>query len=148
MASLSRDTVIGQTWANIKYWRAKLGLTQAELAEAMQGLGHSWIQTTVAKTEAADRPLRVNEVADLAKILGVRVPHLVSSKNDWELEAIKVTQEGWLGHAMRLKAEIEELNRQVEVKTQALKEAQKRVRDLETEFKQVEAEHRYEPVND
>jgi predicted nucleic acid-binding Zn-ribbon protein len=77
----------------------------------------------------------------------VRVPHLVSSKNDWELEAIKVTQEGWMGHAMRLKSEIEELNRQVAVKRQALKEAQKRVRDLETEFKQVEADHRYEPVD-
>jgi len=42
--------------ANIKAMRAQLGLTQVELAEAMQRLGHSWIQTTVAKTEAADRP--------------------------------------------------------------------------------------------
>jgi peptidoglycan hydrolase CwlO-like protein len=108
----------------------------------MQGLGHSWIQTTVAKTEAADRPLRVNEVADLAKILGVRVPHLVSSQTDWELEAIQVTQEGWMGHASRLKSEIEELNHQVVATTQALKEAEKRVRELGAEFKQLNGQHR------
>src|SRR5688500_12823306 len=62
--------------ANIKMLRAQRGLTQAELAEAMQGLGHSWIQTTVAKTEAAARPLRLNEVADLAHVLRVRLPEL------------------------------------------------------------------------
>jgi transcriptional regulator with XRE-family HTH domain len=119
---------------NIKYWRTKLGLTQAELANAMRGLGHSWIQTTVAKTEAADRPLRVNEVADLAHILGVHVPHLVSSPSDWEREAIQVTLEGYLGHALRLKSEIDELNRQVAVKVQAREEALKRVRELQAEF--------------
>jgi transcriptional regulator with XRE-family HTH domain len=128
------EEVVG---ANIKFWRAKLGLTQVGLAEAMQGLGHSWIQTTVAKTEAADRPLRVNEVADLAKILGVRVPHLVSSRTDWELEAINITLSHAMSHALRLKAEIEELNRQVAAKTAAYEEARKRVRELDAEYKQV-----------
>jgi transcriptional regulator with XRE-family HTH domain len=126
----------------IKALRAKAGLTQAELAEAMQGLGHSWIQTTAAKTEAADRPLRLNEVADLAKILGLRVPELVSTKNDWDLRVIQEQLERWNVHVMRLTAEIEELNHQVAAKTQALEEAQKRIQELQAELAQVDGKHR------
>jgi hypothetical protein len=40
----------------------------------MQALGCNWLQTTVAKTEAAERPLRVNEVTDLAALLGWMFP--------------------------------------------------------------------------
>jgi transcriptional regulator with XRE-family HTH domain len=144
MAMSERDTrtaeeVVG---VNIKALRAKLGLTQVELAEAMQGLGHSWIQTTVAKTEAADRPLRLNEVADLAKILGIRVPHLVSTKNDWELQVIEGQLERWFVHARRLNSEIEDLNQQATVKTQALEEAEKRIRGLQAELAQLDGKHR------
>ncbi len=53
-------------------------LTQAALAKAMQALGYNWIQTTVAKTEAAERPLRINEATDLAGVLGVEVSYLLS----------------------------------------------------------------------
>jgi transcriptional regulator with XRE-family HTH domain len=126
--------------ANIKARRAQLGLTQAELAEAMQGLGHSWIQTTVAKTEAADRPLRVNEVADLARVLGVRVPELVSTNADWAVESINTTLAVHGSHANRLESEIEELNRQVNVKMQALEETRKRIQELQTEFWRVRGE--------
>jgi transcriptional regulator with XRE-family HTH domain len=126
-----------QVGAQVKVLRVQRGLTQAELADAMQGLGHSWIQTTVAKTEAADRPLRLNEVADLAKILGVRVPHLVSTRTDWDLQVIQGQLDRWGAHAMRLQAEIDELDRQVVEKTQAFEEAQKRIRELEDELAQV-----------
>jgi transcriptional regulator with XRE-family HTH domain len=131
-----------QVGASVKVLRAQRGLTQADVAEAMQGLGHSWIQTTVAKTEAADRPLRLNEVADLAKILGVRVPQLVSTRTDWDLQVIQGQLERWGVHAMRLQAEIDELDHQVVAKTQALEEAQKRMQELQTELAQVNAEHR------
>jgi transcriptional regulator with XRE-family HTH domain len=127
--------------ANIKAMRSQLGLTQAELAEAMQGLGYSWIQTTVAKTEAADRPLRVNEVADLAQILGTRLPDLVSSHNDWNRQAINMMLSHFQGHANRLTMDIQELTQQLEVKRQALGEAQKRVRELQAELDQVDGEH-------
>lgn len=43
----------------------------------MQALSYNWLQTTVAKKEAAERPLRVNEVTDLAAVLGVDVPYLL-----------------------------------------------------------------------
>jgi transcriptional regulator with XRE-family HTH domain len=53
-------------------------LTQSALATAMNALGHSWHQTTVVKTEVAGRPLRLNEVTDLAGILGVEVSYLLT----------------------------------------------------------------------
>jgi transcriptional regulator with XRE-family HTH domain len=117
--------------------RAQLGLTQAELAEAMQGLGHSWVQTTVAKTEAATRPLRVNKVADLAQVLGVRVPDLVSKDNDWALRSIDTTLAMHGAHAIRLESEIAELNRQMAVKTQTLEETRKLIQELHAEFHRV-----------
>jgi transcriptional regulator with XRE-family HTH domain len=137
MSDRDKETAEARVGAQLKAMRAKLGLTQAELAEAMQGLGHSWMQTTVAKTEAADRPVRLNEVADLAKILGVSLPHLVSSETDWKAGVIQGQLDRWWAHAMRLKAEVDELDRQVAAKTQAFEEAEKRVRELETELAQV-----------
>lgn len=43
----------------------------------MRGLGFSWRQTTVAKTEAAERPLRVDELSALAEMLRTTVPALL-----------------------------------------------------------------------
>jgi CII-binding regulator of phage lambda lysogenization HflD len=94
----------------------------------------------VAKTEAADRPLRLNEVADLAKILGVRIPHLVSTQTDWDFQVIQGQLDRWNAHAMRVQAEIIELDHQLVAKTQALEEAQKRIQELQTELAQVDGE--------
>jgi transcriptional regulator with XRE-family HTH domain len=129
-----------QVGASVKVLRVQRGLTQADVAERMHDLGHSWLQTTVAKTEAADRPLRLNEVADLAKILGVRVPDLVSTRTDWDLRVIQGQLDRWGVHAMRLQAEIDELNHQVVAKRQALEEAEKRMQELQTELAQVNAQ--------
>ena len=46
-------------------------MSQQAVASRMVDAGHSWRQTTVAKTERAARPIRVNEVASLARIFGV-----------------------------------------------------------------------------
>lgn len=142
MSDRDSRTVEEVVGANVKALRAKNGLTQVELAEAMHGLGHSWIQTTVAKTEAANRPLRLNEVADLAKILGMSVPDMVSTKNDWDLRVIQSQLERTRVHAMRLNAEIHDLNQQTAEKTQALEEAEKRIGELEAELKQLNGQHR------
>lgn len=66
-----------------------LGLSQDALARAMRALGYSWQQTTVAKTEAAERPLRINELTDLAHALGVTITDLLGAtpRNELELNA-------------------------------------------------------------
>ncbi len=44
--------------------------------------GFGWRQTTVAKAEAAERPIRLNEVAALAQIFGIEIADLLDSAND------------------------------------------------------------------
>lgn len=47
------------------------GISQSRLAELMTARGFSWHQTTVAKTETGERPLRLTEALALADELGV-----------------------------------------------------------------------------
>lgn len=45
--------------------------SQAEVASAMRNAGWKWAQNTVSAIEAGERPLRLAEARDLAKILGM-----------------------------------------------------------------------------
>lgn len=51
--------------------------SQEEVAVRMTAYGYDFHQTTIAKIEAAQRPLRVRELADLAALYGVEVQDLV-----------------------------------------------------------------------
>lgn len=51
--------------------------TQEEVAMRMTAYGYDFHQTTIAKIEAAQRPLRVRELADFAALYGVGVQDLV-----------------------------------------------------------------------
>jgi transcriptional regulator with XRE-family HTH domain len=113
----------------VKERRSELGITQVELAEAMQALGHSWIQTTVAKTEAADRPLRVNELTDLAHVLDVSVADLVTPESDLERSSLAWSLEIREHIASRLEREAAALTEQLAQKNSALEGARQRVRE-------------------
>ena len=63
--------------ARLKALRQARGMTQAELAALVADYGLNWHQTTVAKTERADRPLRLNEVQALADALRLPVLELL-----------------------------------------------------------------------
>lgn len=52
--------------ANIRAARARLGITQARLAERMRQLGHDWYQQTAGATERGDRRATAEEIAALA----------------------------------------------------------------------------------
>jgi transcriptional regulator with XRE-family HTH domain len=65
--------------------RMAQGLSQDKLAEAMRELGFSsWRQTTVTKTETAERPLRVNELVALANILNAKIADFVKDSSEPE----------------------------------------------------------------
>jgi transcriptional regulator with XRE-family HTH domain len=55
------------------------GMSQEQLARLMSVHGHPWHQTTVAKTEAGARPIRVNEVIDLARVFGLKPGDLLDT---------------------------------------------------------------------
>src|SRR5450756_1441343 len=57
----------------------------------MRALGHGWQQTTVTKTEAADRPIRLNEAASLAALLDLGVDDVMMSVQAGDPDAGKIT---------------------------------------------------------
>jgi transcriptional regulator with XRE-family HTH domain len=61
----------------VKELRKACGWSQEELARRMSALGFSWVQTTAAKTELANRPIRVNEAVALARLLGLTFERLL-----------------------------------------------------------------------
>ncbi|WP_433240306.1 helix-turn-helix domain-containing protein [Actinomadura nitritigenes] len=69
------ETTLGRALRSIREGR---GMAQQEVAEAMRARGFSWLQTTAAKTEAGQRPFRVNEFVSLCSVLGVDPAVLIS----------------------------------------------------------------------
>lgn len=65
--------------AQVRRLRIDRGWSQAELAARLQSTLPAWAQTTVAKTESASRPIRLNEVAALATVLGVALHELIDA---------------------------------------------------------------------
>lgn len=67
-----RDAAIGE---NLTRLRGEA--TQQEVAAAMRLAGYKWSQATVWAVEKGDRPLRLAEAADLAKIFNKDIASLV-----------------------------------------------------------------------
>jgi transcriptional regulator with XRE-family HTH domain len=57
----------------LRLLREGRGWSQQKVADQMKAFGYNWLQSTIGKIEAAQRPLRLNEVADLAAMFGVPV---------------------------------------------------------------------------
>jgi transcriptional regulator with XRE-family HTH domain len=106
-ATKTPEQVAGE---RIREIRTARHLTQAALAKAMKALGYSWLQTTVAKTEAAERPLRLNEATDLAGVLGVEVGYLLTPPLTGMLAASQDLRE-----LLRLEEIVEQLDAEVTV---------------------------------
>ncbi|MFA3877571.1 helix-turn-helix domain-containing protein [Streptomyces sp. MMCC 100] len=62
--------------------RVARGLSQQGVADAMKAYGFNWVQTTVAKTEGADRPAQFVEVVALADVLGRDIGFFLSGRTD------------------------------------------------------------------
>jgi transcriptional regulator with XRE-family HTH domain len=52
--------------------------SQEETARRMSAYGYCWHQTMIAKTEAAERPLRLNELAAMCNLFGVTPADLLA----------------------------------------------------------------------
>lgn len=71
------DVEIGR---RIRQAREKSGMSQRQVAEAMAQRGHSWLQNTLTRTETGDRPIRLTEAVDMARILGVSMTVFYTEK--------------------------------------------------------------------
>ena len=61
----------------LRLLRESRGWSQKQVAERMRAYGYSWNQSTITRIESASRPLRLNELADLAILFGVPVAQLL-----------------------------------------------------------------------
>ena len=57
--------------------RTARGWSQEEVGRRMKAYGYDFHQTMIAKIEAAQRPLRVRELADFAALYGMEVHELI-----------------------------------------------------------------------
>jgi transcriptional regulator with XRE-family HTH domain len=56
---------------HVRALRQEHGWSQQDVAARMRAYGYRWSQATVTRLETASRPIRVNELADLAMLFGV-----------------------------------------------------------------------------
>jgi transcriptional regulator with XRE-family HTH domain len=61
----------------IQRLRSARGWSQAEAARRMKPFGYDFNQALISRIELGQRPLRVNELADFARLFGVTVPFLL-----------------------------------------------------------------------
>lgn len=72
-----REQRIGQ---NIDRLRRDADKTQKEVAEYMRAAGFKWSQATVWSVEAGERPVRLSEAYELARLLDIGVSGLLLTK--------------------------------------------------------------------
>lgn len=107
-----------QVGTQLRRLRLERDLSQKRLAERMAALGgpyEKWRQSTIDKTEKGLRPIRVNEMFDLAAVLGVAPEVLLT----WEVS----------GEV--LDAQIAEVEQEIRNAEQAHEEAREQLAGME-----------------
>jgi transcriptional regulator with XRE-family HTH domain len=107
--------------------RTARGWSQEEVARQMKAYGYDFHQTMIAKIEAAQRPIRVRELADFAALYGVEVHELIYPPAGSLKEADK---------------EIATLTKQLREATGRSEAAADAVRKAEAALTDVQQEHR------
>jgi|GEM_PF-4985214 len=79
--------------SRVRTLRLAKGWSQAELAARVAVHLPGWAQTTVAKTEAATRPIRLNEASGLAAALEVPLQQLLDALEDVETSKARIALE-------------------------------------------------------
>jgi transcriptional regulator with XRE-family HTH domain len=103
--------------------RLSQGWSQEEVARRMQAYGYDFHQTMIAKLEAAQRPLRVRELADFAALYGVEAHELIYPLNGSLAEIDHEIAEGKAQHeAIRLQTRA--IREQLEAAQHVLVQAQ------------------------
>jgi transcriptional regulator with XRE-family HTH domain len=117
------ETTEQRAAARVRALRVAMSLSQGALAIEMRQRGYSgWTQSTIAKLEAASRPLRVNELADLAAVLRTTVPVLLGDMSSREAQRSTALTRllNYIGEGQRLhvkwealKGEVEQISKQI-----------------------------------
>jgi transcriptional regulator with XRE-family HTH domain len=71
----------------LRLLRQGRGWSQQDVAEKMQAYGYQWSQATVTRLESASRPIRLNELSDLAILYDVPVTQFLEPEvadSEWD----------------------------------------------------------------
>jgi transcriptional regulator with XRE-family HTH domain len=74
------DNELFSNW--LRTARTQAGLSQQKVADAMTAQGLGFFQTTVAKIEQGQRPLRLDEAAALTRLFGTTIDAALGLKPD------------------------------------------------------------------
>ena len=132
--------------------RLARGWSQEQVAERMKAFGYDWHQTLIGRIEAAQRPLRLNEAADLASLFEVPLEALtfmthyrLPEEVDAEIETLRRAYDAaaleWSTrkddlHARRVKleAEMEAVRRESDRLEGAVRTLASRIESLEERY--------------
>jgi transcriptional regulator with XRE-family HTH domain len=131
--SVDLESPEGQLGDRVRRLRIEHGWSQAELAARVASQLPNWAQTTVAKTEAASRPIRVNEAAALAAALGVPLHALLVDDEAPDALRARAELQGLLLEDATLRARLREVHRQAMRLEHEEGEIRDRLHDLDAE---------------
>ena len=80
----SPEQRVGQ---HLRLLRQRRGWSQQEVAERMRAYGYQWSQAIVTRLESATRPMRLNELSDLALLFEIPVRELLGFEAPDDLDA-------------------------------------------------------------
>ena len=131
-ASEERPDPEVQAGRALRRLRTARGWSQEEVGRRMKAYGYDFHQTMIAKIEAAQRPLRVRELADFASLYGMEVHELIyppaGSLKD-------ITRE-----IATLKDQLKAAGKDLQARRQALDKAQAAATAAEEDFRKHEGE--------
>jgi transcriptional regulator with XRE-family HTH domain len=138
---LTPEQIAGRKLGSLRNER---GWSQAEVATHMKAYGYSWVQSTVGRIEAGQRPLRLNEVVHVAALFGVSpIEFLVPNTTPDNLQQdIKASEEG----RAHVAAQLEEAKAAVDQHAGAVENYQRLARELERADMHIAALHSLEEI--
>ncbi len=111
---------------NLQVLRKAAGLSQTDLAEALSARGLPFMQQTVLKVEKGSRPLKLEEAATAADVIGVTISDLFTAPG--EVSGGESLRQLLIAYNRERAAEVE-----VKRAEEALQEAQERLTNMRAE---------------
>jgi transcriptional regulator with XRE-family HTH domain len=129
--------------AAMRHYRELRRMSQQAFANRMQDKGLRWGQSTVAKTEAAERPIRLNEAVAIGEILGVRLAEMVREYHDEVAVALRQVLEA-RGRLERLENDLREMDNERRRRRDAITHEKTVIEHLRKQLDEVMAAHETE----
>jgi len=128
--------------ARVREIREKLGMTQAEVARGMTAQGLAMLQSTIAKIEACQRPVRLNEAVRLAAVLRTQLDDLMTDPRQRDMQdalaAARDEERELLGQLLQATHRLEQRRAALDAAGHAVRESAAQVEELQDLYAQAQ----------